>query len=104
MISVRRFLRMLFRRRRPATGDLHVFVRVRGKGLAWLGTAKDSDEASDIAQVEMAKIVMESGEVIFADWWTTQESELNRVERSAIAAYEAAAAAAPASQAPGVPS
>lgn len=32
--------------------------------------------------------------VIFADWWTSRESELSRIERAAIAAYEEATAAA----------
>ena len=75
------WLRRRFRKRPPPSGPLHMFVQMQGKGFGYGGVVADFDEARERMEVAMAEECMRTGEMGFANYWTTHESELSEAER-----------------------
>jgi hypothetical protein len=67
-------------------GAKHLFVRMQGKGVAYLGLVKSAHEATDTAQAAIGRIVMQTGEVTAANYWTSATEALDPVEHLAVEA------------------
>lgn len=73
------------------TWPQHLFVYVDGKGLAHIDEVWSDEEAHDLAQVVVAQIVMETGNVVMSRWKTIEKDAFTRDE---LAAFEAKLTAA----------
>ena len=69
----------------------HLFINMRGKGLAYVAEVSDEEEASDLVQLIMAQICMETGKVGWADYWTSEKDAFTRDELAAFTAKLTAA-------------
>lgn len=67
----------------PLTWPRHLFVRIRGTGLGYAGLVNNEDEASDVAQLVVGSHVMKTGEMAFADHWTSERDAFTGAELEA---------------------
>jgi len=76
------WLKKLFRRRRRDEWPQHLFVQANGVTIH-VGEFSSKERAREAANDEIGRLVMATGEVVLAHYWTSRLEDFTKLEREA---------------------